>query len=1277
VYTSNTPAVCTVNPTTNALTLLSVGSCTIKASQIGDASHVAATPVFQRFLVEPMLTPGANNITFNAFDPPNYSYIDAPPIPAATASSLLLPTYDVVGTPACTVTPAGSITFVSVGPCTIRASQAGNASFPAAQPASQTFIISPAENDISFSKPSNRPLTSSPPVLVATASSGQPVTFALASTPPPGPCSVTPAGTVTLNSVGVCAITASQGANGGYAAADDQTQFFDILPSDNVITFQPLANTPFNATPPVPDASSNFAGLSVTYSSATASVCTVTPAGLITFISIGSCSITANQPGNLSTGGHHGPAEPVTRAFDVLPVANVIAFAQPGPVALSSGSVPLSASASSMQPVTYSSAPASICTVSATGLVSLVSVGTCSVTVSQDAVGAFAAATPVTRSFNITGVVQAIAFPVPLTAAFVPPPAIVAVSLGATDPAGPPVVYTSNTPGVCSVTSAGAVTSLATGLCTLTASSAASVTPPSTPATRSLTILPATSTITFPALANTPFTSAPPAPAATASSGLPVTYASATQAICTVAPAGAITFVKTGTCSVTASSAGNASYAAATPVSRSFQITTAGNVITFVQPPNMGFTTASQTLAATASSGLPVALASTTPTVCTVGTGNALRLVRPGTCTINATQAGNASIVAATAVSRTFTITRGANVITFDALPNAVLGRTAPVPRATASSRLPVQFASTTTTTCTVSLTGTIRLLRNGTCSIRASQAGNSLYLPAATVTRSFTIGASAAQVAARTVSAPSQTVLLTTSTTTPGVGEPVSLTASVSQPASEGTFSFSSGETTLCEPVASSGATASCTVPFATTGQHNVTASFNAGGSSQVSTSAVVRIDVGQHIASVTTEVASLLSRRNDLIASNGPDASRQIERLGEAAKAGRHSGKPVASMTGTSLPAGPSQAANSRMNFGAALSAITSRTIDKGRPTGNSASYASETIGGTPFGSTNEPDSAPGRVPLPLRITGRTEGAITFGFSTSLQEFTRTARQIDTEKLKMAGSDTASPAPVYSPLDIWVSGTYVSFETSDAAVRQDGHFGMVSLGADYVLSPSVLLGIAVQYDDIVQDQSANARDEAEGRGWLAGPYATLRLSDGIYWQSRAAWGKSDNSITTSQGSVEEFDSERWLVSSTLSGRWNHGAWWFRPSASISYLEDQSESFVDALGISIPEVTTSLGQAKAGPEVGTEFSAGSFIVQPRAGFNVIWNFADDASAPGVVALDGSPAGVSDVRGSAEVGVRIVGPGAVSIDAQGTYDGIGSKDYEAVSGRASLRVPLN
>jgi outer membrane autotransporter protein len=120
------------------------------------------------------------------------------------------------------------------------------------------------------------------------------------------------------------------------------------------------------------------------------------------------------------------------------------------------------------------------------------------------------------------------------------------------------------------------------------------------------------------------------------------------------------------------------------------------------------------------------------------------------------------------------------------------------------------------------------------------------------------------------------------------------------------------------------------------------------------------------------------------------------------------------------------------------------------------------------------------------------------------------------------------------------------------------------------------------------------------------------------------------------------------------------------------------SKSYIDTFGVAIPGVKSRLGQAKAGPEIGYRYQLGQGVVlEPRAGLQVIWNFAGDTVASGFTQINGDPAGPVGVRGRAEIGLRASTSGGIGLDLSGSYDGIGAKDYDAFTGKATVRVPLN
>lgn len=245
-------------------------------------------------------------------------------------------------------------------------------------------------------------------------------------------------------------------------------------------------------------------------------------------------------------------------------------------------------------------------------------------------------------------------------------------------------------------------------------------------------------TITFAPLPDQTYGVAPFSLHATASSGLQVSFASKTPTICKVS-GGSVSLLASGTCSINATQTGDSSYAAAQPVLRSFSVHHATQTITFASIPATSLAKGSVSLHATASSGLPIAFASTTPSVCTAS-GKTATLLALGACTITATQAGNAQYYGPTSWTRNFSVTLATQTIAFMTLPPVTYG-TAPFSiSARASSGLQVSFASTTPSICRVS-GSTVTLLASGSsCAIQATQAGNNLYAPASGVLQSFSV---------------------------------------------------------------------------------------------------------------------------------------------------------------------------------------------------------------------------------------------------------------------------------------------------------------------------------------------------------------------------------------------------------------------------------------------------------------------------------------------------------------------------------------------------------
>ncbi len=714
-FTSNSASVCTVADT--AITLVTAGVCSITASQPGDSTYAAATPVTHTFNV----TQAAQTITFGPLSDLNIKA--TPPTLSATASSGLDVTFTSNSASVCTVSNK-TITLGAAGVCSITASQDGNTIYSAAPPVTQTFTISLAPQTISFGPLSSVLLSAGTISVSATATSNLAVAFASDSQTI---CTVSQT-TVTLVSAGVCSITASQpGDTANYAAAQTVTQTFNVQNSQT-ITFGPISDIVITATPPALSATAS-SGLNVTFTSDTPSICTVSGAA-VTLVAAGSCSIKATQDGN----NLYAAATPVTRIFAVTLQPQTITFNSIPSQALGAP-LTLSATASSSLKVSFASNSDTICTVADTA-VTLLKAGTCSITASQAGDTTWAAASPVTQTFTVTLKPQTITFgpidTIQLTAT--------APLLSATATSGLAVSFESTTGAICTVSDK-TVTLVATGTCTIQATQGGDTTTwaAATPVTQSFLITTLTpQSITFNSIA--PQTIGVPVAAlsATASSHLKVSFASNSPTICQVSDT-AVTLLRIGSCSITASQAGDATYAAATPITQVFAVNGTPQTITFNAIPaqTMGTTPA---LTATASSTLPVTFASNTLSICTVSS-TAITLLSAGSCSITASQAGDGTTyAAATPVTQIFAVNLRPQTITFAPIQTIMLNATAPPLSATASSGLGVNFASTTGSVCGVSGTA-VALLTTGLCTIEATQGGdNTTWAPATPVTQSFVI---------------------------------------------------------------------------------------------------------------------------------------------------------------------------------------------------------------------------------------------------------------------------------------------------------------------------------------------------------------------------------------------------------------------------------------------------------------------------------------------------------------------------------------------------------
>jgi N-acetylneuraminic acid mutarotase len=357
---------CTISGDT--VTIIGAGSCTITATQDGDANYNAAPSVPQSFTIaKAPATLTLSNLSQIYNGSPRSVTVTSDP---ANLSGVIV-TYNGSTT---APTNAGSYAVVA---------SLNNANYQAAN-ATGTLVIAKASQTITFGNLQNKTFGEAPFAVSATASSGLPVSFSAS-----GTCTVA-GSTVTITGAGTCTITAAQTGDSNYNAATAVQRSFTIAKVNQTITFAALPNKTFGDAPFTVSATAS-SNLPVSFSAT--GTCTVA-GNTVTITGAGTCTITASQSGN----ANYNAATSVQRSFTIRPANQTITFAALPNKTFGDAPFAVNATASSGLAVIFTASGS--CTVSG-NTVTITASGTCTITASQAGNANYNAATPVPQTFTI------------------------------------------------------------------------------------------------------------------------------------------------------------------------------------------------------------------------------------------------------------------------------------------------------------------------------------------------------------------------------------------------------------------------------------------------------------------------------------------------------------------------------------------------------------------------------------------------------------------------------------------------------------------------------------------------------------------------------------------------------------------------------------------------------------------------------------------------------------------------------------------------------------
>jgi outer membrane autotransporter protein len=593
------------------------------------------------------------------------------------------------------------------------------------------------------------------------------------------------------------------------------------------------------------------------------------------------------------------------------------------------------------------------------------------------------------------------------------------------------------------------------------------------------------------------------------------------------------------------------------------------------------------------------------------------------------------------------------------------LGACSPVPPATvaagASISCPVSGTPTSAASSTVTVTtGASNDFTTG------NNTGSATISPAGTPGLALTTTASPAM-----FSGIGQTITFTYTVTNSGTVSVtgVSVTDSKVSPIGCAATTLAAGASTTCTGTYTTTAADVNATSIVSVASARGTFAGAAVASAAVTTT--VKIDIEAVRKATKSAIQSFMSQRANMIASIGPDTGQMHNKL-----------------TG-SLFGGTGQTNDQPSGLGGPRDEEARVQRPTGVPGAQTAAGLGvrEALAGDRDAMAREVAGTGGMWPAAsaLGFSGAADdGQGRFAFATSLTQV-RAAAAAEQARKEAAASDlpegmmglgargayrqAPSPQPRF---DVWTEGVFSYYSQDRIDGKRQGHAGIFFAGADYLVHPGLLIGALVQIDWMDESSSTLGRN-ADGRGWMAGPYVSARLTQNLYFDARALWGRSSNHIDPLGAYTDSFDGNRVLASAKLTGRWAFGALTFQPSAELIYFTEEQEAYTNAIGIAIDSQSVTLGRLTFGPEIGYRFAAGGgTVIEPFIGLKAVSDFAktDETTAAG------EPVGREAWRGRVETGATFRSASGISIRALGSYDGIGDSNYQAWQGRATVVVPL-
>ncbi|MFC0195138.1 autotransporter domain-containing protein [Aureimonas pseudogalii] len=282
----------------------------------------------------------------------------------------------------------------------------------------------------------------------------------------------------------------------------------------------------------------------------------------------------------------------------------------------------------------------------------------------------------------------------------------------------------------------------------------------------------------------------------------------------------------------------------------------------------------------------------------------------------------------------------------------------------------------------------------------------------------------------------------------------------------------------------------------------------------------------------------------------------------------------------------------------------------------------------------------------------------------------------QLDAARRADDPAYAGTPMPLFN---VWFDGTLMAHKQGSSPARSDdplaietgtgddngwGTFALLSAGADYLVSDSLLVGVAIHSDRMTDPGQGTS---VEGTGVLVGPYASFALSPSLYLDASLLYGQSWNTVDL--GDFEgSFGTTRLMATTKLEGIMSDGAWTLRPNLKLTYLTEDVDDYDvsgSAASVAVQGFTEDDLRFSSGLTVGYLLTMpNGLTLAPQIGGSI-----------GLSSANGSDAIGDGLFGTIEARFTLAGEQGWALQAMGTMD-LEREETQAIGGRISLSIPF-